>query len=55
MNLNNKKYHKKQLDLAKSEVDVFMNNQNYEQNKLEQTRTKIRINGIGSSNNYIII
>lgn len=27
--------------MAKSEVEVFMNNQNYEQNKLEQTRTKI--------------
>jgi chromosome segregation ATPase len=27
--------------LAKSEVEVFMNNQNYEQKRLEETRTKI--------------
>ena len=29
------------MDMAKSELEVLMNNQNYEQNKLEQARSKI--------------
>ena len=29
------------MDIAKSELEVFLNNHNYEKNKLEQTRQKL--------------
>lgn len=29
------------MDIAKSELEVFLNNHNYEKNKLEQTREKL--------------
>ena len=29
------------MDIAQSDLDVLMNNQNYEKNKLEETKAKI--------------